>query len=144
MKEDAMGQRFLRDETGAALVEFAITLTMLLVLVFGIIDFGRALFTMNNLTQAAREGARYGAISAGMSEEAAIKDTTVAHAASFGGAALKASDVTVTPTMAGGKLQYMRVRINYTFVPITPIAGLIGLGNIPLSPSAVFRWERAG
>jgi Flp pilus assembly protein TadG len=135
---------FVREDSGAAVVEFAITLTMLLILVFGIVDFGRALFTMNNLTQAAREGARYGAVSNGMSEEIGIKDTTIAHAAALGGAALTRADITVTATNAGGTLQYMRVQINYTFVPITPIASLIGLGNIPLSPSAVFRWERAG
>lgn len=134
--------KFVRDEAGAAVVEFAITMTMLLVLVFGIVDFGRALFTMNNLTQAVREGARLGAVAPnGMGAETAIKQKVVASSALLGGAPLTTANVTVLPTSAGGTLQFMRVRVDYTFVPITPIASLIGLGNIPMAPSAVFRWE---
>jgi Flp pilus assembly protein TadG len=43
-------------------VEFAILLPVLLLLVFGIIDFGRALNAQIALTQAAREGARLDAL----------------------------------------------------------------------------------
>ncbi len=45
-------------ERGAAAVEFALVLTLLLMLIFGIIDFGRAYNAQVTLTQAAREGAR--------------------------------------------------------------------------------------
>jgi len=45
-------------DRGAAVVEFALLLPALLLLVFGIIDFGRALNAQITLTQAAREGAR--------------------------------------------------------------------------------------
>ena len=45
-------------DRGAAAVEFALLLPLLLLLVFGIIDFGRALNAQVTLTQAAREGAR--------------------------------------------------------------------------------------
>ena len=49
-------------ESGAALVEFAIIAPLLLLLVFGIIEFGRAYNAQNSLTHAAREGAREYAI----------------------------------------------------------------------------------
>src|SRR5215469_15927355 len=45
-------------ERGAAAVEFALLLPLLLLLVFGIIDFGRAINAQITITQAAREGAR--------------------------------------------------------------------------------------
>lgn len=45
-------------ERGAAMVEMAIVLPVLLLLVFGIIDFGRLYNTQVTLTHAAREGIR--------------------------------------------------------------------------------------
>jgi Flp pilus assembly protein TadG len=45
-------------ERGAAAVETAIVLPVLLFVIFGIIDFGRMLNTQLKLTEAAREGAR--------------------------------------------------------------------------------------
>ena len=44
---------------GQGLVEFALVLPVLLVVVFGVFDLGRAYFTTIILTGAAREGARY-------------------------------------------------------------------------------------
>jgi hypothetical protein len=49
-------------EKGQSLVEFAISLVMLVVLVSGIVDLGRALFTLITLNDAAKEGATYGSI----------------------------------------------------------------------------------
>lgn len=48
----------VRSERGAAAVEFAIILPVLLLVIAGIVDFGRAYFTQIELTNAAREGAR--------------------------------------------------------------------------------------
>jgi Flp pilus assembly protein TadG len=53
--------RFTRSESGASMVEFALIAPILFLFLFGIIDFGRALFQYNNLTNAAREGARFAA-----------------------------------------------------------------------------------
>lgn len=46
--------------TGSAAVEFAFVLPILLLLIAGIVDFGRAMYTQSILTNAAREGARAG------------------------------------------------------------------------------------
>jgi Flp pilus assembly protein TadG len=50
--------RGTRRERGAAAVEFALVLPLLVALVFGLIDFGRAYNQQITLTQLAREGAR--------------------------------------------------------------------------------------
>lgn len=47
------------NERGSTLVEFAIGVTVFATAMFGVIEFGRALWTHNALTDAARRGARY-------------------------------------------------------------------------------------
>ncbi len=47
-----------RDERGAAVVEFALILPVLMLFVFGIVEFGRAYSARIQLTSAVREGAR--------------------------------------------------------------------------------------
>ena len=49
-------------EKGQALVEYALVLPLLLLLVFGIIDLGIAVFSYDTIANAAREGVRYGII----------------------------------------------------------------------------------
>lgn len=49
-----------RREKAQGMVEFALTLPLLLVLFFGIIEFGRLLFYFSMVTTATREAARYG------------------------------------------------------------------------------------
>lgn len=52
----------LRSERGTAVVEFALIAPLLFLLIFGIIDFGRALDYYNQLTQLAGQGARAAAV----------------------------------------------------------------------------------
>jgi Flp pilus assembly protein TadG len=47
---------------GAAAVEFAIVLNLLLLLIMGMIDFGHAYFMKQIIINASREGARYGVV----------------------------------------------------------------------------------
>lgn len=51
-----------RSERGTALVEFALIAPLLFLLLFGIIDFGRALNYYNQITQLAGQGARAAAV----------------------------------------------------------------------------------
>jgi Flp pilus assembly protein TadG len=50
--------RLKRDDRGAAMVEFAIVLPVLLLILLGIIEFGRAYNAQVSIQAAAREGAR--------------------------------------------------------------------------------------
>ena len=51
-------QKRRRGERGAALVEFALAVPLLLVVIAGIVDFGFAFQRYEVITNAAREGAR--------------------------------------------------------------------------------------
>ena len=48
-----------RDESGAALVEFALVLPLLLLLLFGLLDFGKAFNYWIDETHLANAGARF-------------------------------------------------------------------------------------
>jgi hypothetical protein len=54
---------------GMALAEFAIGLTVLLLLVFGIVDLGRAVFAYNTISNCAREGTRFAIVHGAESPE---------------------------------------------------------------------------
>jgi Flp pilus assembly protein TadG len=68
---DLRRMRAWRDEAGAAAVEFAFVLPVLLLLLFGIVEFGRAWNVRQTLTDAAREGARVAAVNNGLVTPAA-------------------------------------------------------------------------
>lgn len=58
--------RFKRpsDSRGQALVEFAFAFPILILLIFGLLDLGRAVYAQHQISEAAREGARYGSVQA--------------------------------------------------------------------------------
>lgn len=105
-------------ERGAAAVEFAILLPLLLMLVLGIIEFGRAYNTQLTLTNAARDGVRVMAI--GNNPTAAA--TAVQTAAASISTTIPASAVTVSPTVCSTGVQ-VTVTVNYTLSSITGISG---------------------
>jgi Flp pilus assembly protein TadG len=59
----------MRSEKGAALIEAAITVPIILLICVGIFEFGRAYQTMQVLTNAAREGARMAVITTSKDED---------------------------------------------------------------------------
>jgi len=62
--------RIKHNERGSTLVEFAIGVTVFVTVMFAILEFGRALWVHNALSDAARRGARYAVLhSAGSSTE---------------------------------------------------------------------------
>jgi Flp pilus assembly protein TadG len=63
MRKVRPNRRFLGSERGTALVEFALIAPILFFLVFGIVEFGRALNYYNDLTQLAGQGARAAVVS---------------------------------------------------------------------------------
>ena len=118
---------------GQALVEFALVVPMLVVILFGIFEFGRLWMTMNILTGAAREGVRVAAVTA---PDAGLVQNAVENimlAANIAGATITisgpnaATEVTVT------------VQMNYTVVTGSIVPGL--RGTFLLTRSAIMRWE---
>ena len=104
-------------ERGAAAVEFALVLPLLLAILFGIVDFGRAYFADLTVTHAAREGAR--ALAVG-------NDATAAATSAAAALTVGVTPSTCTPGDAGS----VTVSHDFTFVtPIGPILGLLGGGG---------------
>jgi len=69
-------RNFKQDERGSTLVEYSIGASVVILAMFAVLDFGRALWTHNALTDAARQGARYAALHL-PSEDASIKNLVV-------------------------------------------------------------------
>ena len=69
-------QKSGQGERGATLVEFAIGATVFLTVMFGVIEFGRALWVHNALSDAARRGARYAVVHT-QADSAAVKNVVV-------------------------------------------------------------------
>jgi Flp pilus assembly protein TadG len=103
-------------DRGAAAVEFALLLPVLLLLVFGIIDFGRALNAQITLSEAAREGARL----------TALGQTNVVSRTQAAATGLSPVTVTVSsscPAGAGPGVDAV-VQVSYVFSFVTPVGAL--------------------
>jgi Flp pilus assembly protein TadG len=64
-----------RDESGQALVEFALVLPILLVLVFGMLDFGKAYNYWIDSTHLSASGARWAAVNKNPGPGATLQDS---------------------------------------------------------------------
>lgn len=127
-------------EQGAAAVEFALALPLFLVLWFGVIDFGLAMYAKGLITNASQEGARFGAIyRLNPLPEAEIQ----AHVRSYLQAAGFTDPVTVTVSGAGGASgSTLSIRVDYAYQFIALPAFVTGLtGNLNLSAETVTRLE---
>jgi Flp pilus assembly protein TadG len=60
----ATDRRDRRHGHGQALVEFAVIVPIFMLLLFGLLDFGRVIYAQQTITQDAREGARAGLVAA--------------------------------------------------------------------------------
>jgi Flp pilus assembly protein TadG len=132
MKSQQAIQRFLHrrragNEDGAALVEFAIVLSLLVILVFGIIEFGRAYNTQVTLTHATREGVRVLAIT---QDADAAKSATVNAAPN-----LDPSQISITTTECSPGYPTTLVA-TYPFFLSIP---LVGERTLTLNSTAVMR-----
>ena len=105
-------------ERGAAAVEFAILLPLLLMLVLGTIEFGRAYNAQITLTNAARDGVRVMAIG---NDPAGAKSAAQNAAASVS-STIPTSDITLSTTACSSGSQ-VTLTITYSLSTITGIAG---------------------
>lgn len=105
-------------ERGAVAVEFAILLPVLLALVLGIMEFGRAYNTQLSLTNAAREGVRVMAIT---NDPVAARTAAKSAAVSLN-PAVDPSNIIFSP-LSCSPTQQMTVTVKYTLSTITGVAG---------------------
>jgi Flp pilus assembly protein TadG len=97
-----------RNEHGAAAVEFALIVPILLLLVLGITEFGRAYNAQTTLSDAARAGVRTMAIHSNVTEaKASAKDAAPS-------LALTDAQITVTPSTCDGSTGPATVSISHT------------------------------
>ena len=145
--------RLHRDERGQAIVEFALIVSIFILVLMGIFDFGRAIFAFNTINQSAREGARLAIVDQTISH---IQDEAIDTGVSLD---LEAADVIVdfrdrdTPNTAGsctGAVAgddnnsssivdcFAVVRVQYDYVAATPIIGNI-VGPIQMEGESRFQ-----
>jgi Flp pilus assembly protein TadG len=115
---------------GQAIIEFALVSVLFFSMIFGIVDFGRAIYLSNQLHNAVREGARYGKLYP--TATSSIKSKVVASASGF---SLSNSDVTVTcPSSCTATSSRVTVSVTAHFTAITQ--ELLGLDPITMTVSS--------
>jgi Flp pilus assembly protein TadG len=125
-------RKYHRKEKGQSLTEFALSMTILLILLAGIVDLGRAFFTFIALRDAVQEGAIFGSTHPTATEE--IKNH-VTNSSDMVQGLITNADVTVqvigSPCAGSG----IRVGVTYSGFQITmPFIGtFLGTQNIPIS-----------
>jgi Flp pilus assembly protein TadG len=121
-------------EKGQNLVEFAMVVPIFLILVFSIVDFGMGFHAWITVTNAAREGARVGAVGA---DTATIEARVVDTASSLVGEEL---DITVVNAQ-GTPGDAVSVDVQYDYELITPLANLLGIFGGGLGSPITFHSE---
>ena len=114
---------------GQSLVEFALILPLFMLIVLGIFDFGRAIYAYSALHNAAREGARYGAVH--HCDTAGIITMAQQMAAGLGEGISVTSNI--EPNLENP--ERIKVRVVFRFRAVTPLVGtfLGSDGSIVLS-----------
>ena len=140
-----MRNRLIRNQRGAALLETAITLPLILLVSVAIFEFGRAYQTWQVLTNAAREGARVAVING---TPAADIKTAVKNYAAIGGLTVTDAQISLDQSVALGTWTGSQVTIAYPFqfMVLNPIAKMVKSGSktgeaLTMSAVAVMRNE---
>ncbi|MGG3468012.1 TadE/TadG family type IV pilus assembly protein [Neobacillus pocheonensis] len=123
----------MKSEKGQSLVEFALVLPLLILLLFGIIDFARVFHVYLTMDHAGREAARAASIG---NDDTTIRNTAVSDAASIG---LTADKVAISPgsRSSGSKVS---ITITYPITFLTPVIGEI-VGSLNLTDTTTMRVE---
>lgn len=122
--------RRARRDRGAAAVELALILPVLLLLIAGIIDLGRAYQAQMTVTQAAREGARMVALHYSASQT----QTRVAQAAP-GLPVTTTINLSCPATPSGTDASRVTVSTEFEYLLLDGIVNLFGAG---IAPTATF------
>jgi len=130
--------KILSGEKGASAVEFAIILPILVMLVFGIIQFGLVFNKYIAITHAAREGARLAAV--GLYEEWGDEEFMAAVQNSAPTVQINTVDVYDPEGIGIGNPVTVTVTGEIVTINIPP--GAVGPVQIPLTCTATMRRER--
>ena len=127
---------FIRQKRGQSVVELALVLPFLLLVLFGITEFGRAWATQNVLTSAAREGARLAVVTGPDVGLVTTRVTTVCAAAG-----ITPTAIVVVPPDPFDPERRVSVTVTCNFQVLT--GRLLGgfAGTVPLSASTTMRHE---
>ncbi len=130
-----LAKKLRRSKRGQSLVEIALILPILLIILFGIMEFGRVFHSYLVITHAAREGARYGIIS----KDAAQIKQKVQDASP--GITLDLSDIDVNPSTNLTAGVPLTISVEYQLDLFTPVLADIIPNPIVISTSSTMRVE---
>jgi Flp pilus assembly protein TadG len=142
--------RRITSETGAALLEAAVTIPLLLLISVGIFDFGRAYQTWQILTNAAREGARVAVVPnpAAGAPEARAREYMRSGQLSRADIATVHVNRNASLTINGQTVTASEVTIDYPFdfIALQPVARLVNRASqagqpVTMHASALMRNE---
>lgn len=129
-----------KSNSGQSLVEFALLLPVLILFIFGAMDFGRAFTAYIAINSAAREAAHYGSQSLDNAVESEMNAIAVAEAGDPWGQPASASS-SVCSVLEGCSdsygYSYVVVTVDYTFDPIMDIVP--GLETVDMSRTVRMR-----
>ncbi|MGE0598266.1 MAG: TadE/TadG family type IV pilus assembly protein [Dehalococcoidia bacterium] len=119
--------RLRRTEAGQALVEFTMILPIFLLLLFGLVDFGRAFYTWLIVTNAAREGARVAAVQKPQSDvDARIYESFCESYPTQ--CTLDPAKLSITRTnIQGARGEAVTIDLAYDFDYATPLGNILAL-----------------
>ena len=137
----------LKSERGAALVEFALVVPFLMLIMCATIDFGLAVYTLNNITAAVREGGRFASsrIPAPAANDIEVQNRVYTYLSQMNNNGMTQAQVraTITNTAMDANGNITVKITGYIYKPFTPLAPLLNLGVINLNRTAIFRSEMA-
>lgn len=140
-----MRRRPVHDDRGQSLTEFALVIPVLIVLVMGLFDFSRAMFYLNGVAEAARNGARIAMVNQESAEicSAVAESATLLDLPTTCVAAATSPGVTHVPGSACSQLEQctQTVTVKAQFQPVIPVFGGI-VGPIKLESSSTVYVER--
>lgn len=118
----ALARRLAIGTSGAAIIEFAVTLPVLVLMLFGTFEFGRLLWIQNALHYSVQQAARCGSFNATLcgNGSAVTASQTQSYAAGIAGAGIPSSVFTVNFSTACGTVTGTKVSAAYTvrlFIP---------------------------
>lgn len=132
-----MTRQRIGSQRGGTMVETALVLTILMMVLVGTIEFGRAIWTYNTVAYATRQGLRYAMVrgTANAATDAQIKDVIASNAVG-----LSKDHLTVTtswlPNRERGATVEVRVQYPFRFA-VSPVLGSAASFTMASTGSAI-------